>query len=200
MTAKKFFQIIILLVVGMNNQNYCQGESKMNEFIAALVASSPDIERNKESDLFDQFIGKWDFDWIGYNEDGSITKVEGGEWIFQWILEGRVIQDIWIVPGRKLRNNKPEGEYGTTLRFYDRQLKIWKIIWIGPVKNGLKILTARKTEKEIIISDDNTKEVFRNWIFSDISENSFRWREEISKDNGKNWKLTQEFYPKRTNN
>ena len=53
--------------------------------------------------LFGLFVGEWEFDWTGYDEDGDETLTERGEWIFGWVLEGRAVQDVWIIPGRERR-------------------------------------------------------------------------------------------------
>ena len=68
---------------------------------------------------FGQFIGSWDLDWY---IEGARAK---GELHFGWVLGGRAIQDVWVVPGRF---------HGSTLRFYDRALGAWRSTWIEPDK------------------------------------------------------------------
>src|SRR2546425_5180290 len=49
-------------------------------------------------------------------------------------LEGRAVQDVWIVPSRSARQapgvSAPGILYGTTLRVYDPRSDLWHIIWI----------------------------------------------------------------------
>ena len=58
-----------------------------------------------------------------YLDDG--TPHRGlGEIHFGWVLEGRAIQDVWILPGVF---------YGKTLRIYDPGIDAWHILWSDPV-------------------------------------------------------------------
>lgn len=162
------------------------------QMVKALIADAP-IEKLKDKlNLFGQFVGAWDLDWIGYNPDGT-KQHEKGEWIFCWVLEGRVIQDIWIVPSRDNRGKPgfPEGEYGTTLRFYSEKEDAWKVVWVGPARDRLTTLVARKIGEEIVLEVTNEKDFQMKWIFSEITENSFHWRSIVS-ENGDDWKLVQE--------
>ncbi len=195
-----FVWLIIPLV--LVNCSSVKGQSKDHqeeEFIRALNAGSRADKEPDDFKLFGQFLGEWEFDWVGYNEDGTKQIVKGGEWIFSPILEGRVIQDVWILPGRKFRNSNssPEGEYGTTLRLYDNELKKWRVVWIGPIRNRIRNFIAEETGSRIVLTENPPQKTLRKWIFSDIKVNSFMWHEEISEDGGATWKTTQEFLNKR---
>ena len=171
-----------------------------NEFLAALYSAEANPELGENLDLFGEFVGEWEFDWYGY-EPGKEKQHEKGEWIFSWVLDGRVIQDLWIIPGRNRRNLKglPKGEYGTTLRFYNENTKVWNVVWLGPIKNRLNTFEARKIGEEIVMEETNGTSEGMKWIFSEISENSFRWKSIICED-GENWKLVQEMRVIRKNN
>ena len=188
-------KIIFITIVAINMNHTINAQTTNNAFSSALISDSAKPEKKEYLTLFGQFIGSWTFDWIGCNEDGSKDVVKGGEWIFSWILEGRAIQDVWICPGRNTRylDGYPEGEYGTTIRHYDPEIKKWRIIWLGPVTNKIGFFTAEKIGDEIVLSDNESEEVKRKWIFSEITENSFRWREEKLKENSSLWQITQEF-------
>ena len=97
--------------------------STVAQSIDGLESSKPAPELADKMNLFGQFVGDWRFDYVGYKKDGTSFKAKG-EWHFGWILEGRAVQDVWIIPGRPERNNPgtPKGEYGTTVRFYDPKL------------------------------------------------------------------------------
>lgn len=162
------------------------------QFVNALIADGPNENLSYKPNLFGQFIGEWDFDWIGYNPDGT-KQYEKGEWIFGWVLEGKAIQDVWIVPSRENRGKPgfPEGEYGTTLRFYSEKEDAWKVVWIGPARDRLNTLIARKVGDEIVLEVTNEQSFQMKWIFSKITKNSFHWRSIMSYD-GKEWNLLQE--------
>ena len=171
-----------------------------NTFIETLLSDKGCPKHQEKLKPYNIFIGAWEFDWVGHKDDGSTWTVPG-EWHFSWILEGRAIQDNWICPGTDLRasGEYPDGEYGTTIRFYDFKEDCIKVIWIGPVLSQLNIFRAKQTndqiiQNEIMIGD---KEKILKWVFKDICETSFKWEAYISSDNQKTWKMDQEVYAKR---
>jgi hypothetical protein len=186
---------VLIFIIKRNMLKHEVVNMKMNEneFFEALYSAGFNSELNKGEDLFGQFVGNWEFEW--FNRDtNDFVKYEKGEWIFSWILEGRVIQDVWIIPGRDRRYKQglPKGEFGTTLRFYNIKSKVWNVVWIGPVNGNLNTFEARKTGDEIVLEETNRKSGMQRWIFSEISSNKFHWRAIKSDDGGKNWKLTEE--------
>jgi hypothetical protein len=116
-------------------------------------------------------------------------------------LEGRAIQDNWICPKINLRSSGkyPEGEYGTTIRFYDFKDDCIKVLWIGPILSNLTIFKVTHTKGQIIQNEIMLKEKseISRWEFKDINESSFKWEAYISNDNRKTWKMTQEVFAKR---
>ena len=73
----------------------------MNGFLAALQATGPAADRADRMALYGQFVGSWDLDVTEYRDDGPVQR--RGEWHFGWALEGRAVQDVWIVPPRGQR-------------------------------------------------------------------------------------------------
>jgi len=169
-----------------------------SEFFSALLAQTCNDEIKEANNLFGQFVGEWEFDWYGYEENME-AQHEKGEWIFSWILEGRAIQDVWIIPSRNRRNSNelPKGEWGTTIRFYNSTLDVWNVVWIGPVKGRFNTFTARTVEDEIVLEETNNPAFKMKWIFSDISSDTFNWRSIVSKDDGKTWVLVQKMIVRR---
>jgi hypothetical protein len=161
----------------------------------ALVAEGPDPEHADALMLFGQFVGEWDFDWACYSADGEQAMTERGEWIFGWVLEGRAVQDVWIIPARgRDQAGLPEGEYGTTIRFYDPRRDVWLVTWSGPINHTRRTFVARRAG-EAIVQDGTTDEGHRmQWIFSEIAENSFSWRSVSSNDGEKTWQLREEMH------
>src|SRR4029434_5309136 len=91
-------------------------------------ADGPAVDRAEALNLYGQFIGDWDTDIVAHAPDG-VRHQGQGEIHFGWILEGRAIQDVWMIPRRKDR--RPGAQvmpvtgnlYGTTLRVYDPALR-----------------------------------------------------------------------------
>ncbi len=168
----------------------------MNEFGNALLSEKPNEEYKDKLMLFGQFVGEWDFEWI----DGKGTANERhvkGEWLFSWILEGKVIQDIFIYPSRseRLKNYQPDAEYGTTIRFYNPEQDIWEICY-GYLGN-LCHLQARQVNEQIIITNLDTSNGLNEWVFSDITEDTFHWQNRSSFDEGKTWIVNGELFAER---
>ena len=74
---------------------------------------SPDL--NQSADIYGWLIGSWSVDVTDYDLGDSPRKSKG-EWHFSRVLEGRAIQDVFIVPIRGSREgvDKESNRYGTT--------------------------------------------------------------------------------------
>ncbi len=161
--------------------------SVSNSFINALHFGGPAPDRAGWMGLYGGLIGRWEMDATLHLDDG--TQHEGrGEIHFGWVLEGRAIQDVWILPGVF---------YGTTLRVYDPGLDAWHIFWSDPVRQFYRRQLGRAAGPDIVQdgTDDAGNPV--RWSFVDITPNSFRWRGERSLDGGASWQLQAEFLARR---
>jgi hypothetical protein len=68
-----------------------------NKLISVLHAEKPAADRADKLRLYGRFIGDWETRIIAHAPDGA--RHEGsGEIHFGWILEGRAIQDVWMIP------------------------------------------------------------------------------------------------------
>jgi hypothetical protein len=77
-----------------------------NELISVLHAERPAADRADKLQLYGRFIGDWETKIIAHDPDGA--RHEGsGEIHFGWILEGRAIQDVWMIPRLAERPNAP---------------------------------------------------------------------------------------------
>lgn len=168
-----------------------------DSMIDALRASGPHPDLVKDLMLFGQFVGAWDVDVTNIAPDGTKTEFKG-EWHFGWVLEGRAIMDVWITPRRSLRSQMEPYEYGATLRFFDPDLQAWRSTWIGPIRHAVRPFIARQVEDEIILEGSFASGNRTRWIFSQITEMSFRWRNLESSDNGATWAIVQTMAAQRT--
>lgn len=171
-----------------------------NSFTEGLVSNGPAIEYADKLMLYGQFVGNWTADIIEYAEDGS-EKHSKWDIRFEWILEGRAIQDLWITPIREKNPigwNEPGNRYSTTIRVYDPKIDAWHIVWINPPNGIITYQTGRKIGNEIIqLGEVDNLGYQSRWIYRDITSNSFRWCNEKTFDNGNSWKLMQEMRAKR---
>src|SRR5215216_2595295 len=93
-------------------------------FAEALSSAGPAADRADKMSLYGWLIGDWRFAAVVHADEGARHTGEG-EIHFAWVLEGRAIQDVWILPGIF---------FGTTLRIYDPGLDAWHILWRDPLK------------------------------------------------------------------
>jgi hypothetical protein len=165
------------------------------QFCEALVSAEPAPALRSAAAAFDWLIGGWQGDVIDFEPEGALRRGQG-EWWFSWVLEGRAIQDVWIVPRRSLRD-KPlahyaDNRYGTTLRTFDAQAGVWTITWLNPVSGARNVVSGKRLGDQIVLEGVNEDRIPIRWSFVDIKKDSFIWRGESQEPPG-TWKLGAEF-------
>jgi len=176
--------------------------SKSSDLIAVLHADGAATDRAGELELYGQFVGDWDTDIVTYTADGVLHQGQG-EIHFGWILEGRAIQDVWMIP--RLRDRRPGAPvmpvagnwYGTTLRIYDAALGAWRIYWIDPATNSYYQQIGRRQGADIVQEGTSATGALSRWSFTDITSCSFHWKGEVSADKGAPWRLVVEVFARR---
>jgi hypothetical protein len=165
--------------------------------LKGLQASGPLQGLGDKLRLFGQFVDDWECEEWAVNADGSKQIPNQCEWHWSWILDGRAVQDVWIVHPNGGKPDAPPVEHGTTIRVYDPKIDAWHCFWIGPVKNNFVALTAKQIGKEIVLETGNDQGRVGQWIFSDITRDAFHWRGQGSSDGGKTWHVLQEMNVRR---
>jgi hypothetical protein len=157
-----------------------------------LVSDGPHPDLAPDDRIFEPFIGSWDLVVTWYDGD-RVTRTLDGEWHFAWVLEGRAVQDVWIVPRRGQRHAGAEPyEYGTSLRFPDPSVGGWRSTWIGPVQRSVRTFVARREGGDVVLDtvlDDGRP---MRWAFTDIAADSFTWSNATGAEDG-GWMVTQRF-------
>jgi hypothetical protein len=156
-------------------------------FADALHAAGPAADRAARMELYAWLVGSWDMDAVVHADDGT-THRGRGEVHAGWVLDGRAIQDVWILPGIF---------HGTTLRIYDPGLDAWHILWSDPLRPYYARQIGRARGDGIVQDGTNDAGEATRWSFSDITPGSFRWRGERSRDGGATWELQAEFVLRR---
>jgi hypothetical protein len=164
-----------------------------------LAANGPHADYAGKLMLFGQFVGDWEVDFTVHGPDSSKQSVKA-EWHFAWVLDGRAIQDVFIVPRRTDRENSnwTRQDYGTCLRFYDPSLDAWRVVWISPLHGEILTFHAAQVGDEIVLEGKDLDDTPMRWIFSNITANSFHWRRVFSTDGGVTWQLRKEMSARRT--
>ena len=166
--------------------------------IEGLLSKAPNPELAEKMMLFGQFVGDWDIlEDRFYNSNGKPSlerNLARGELHWGWVLDGRAVQDVWMSIDEKSGKAVPEG---TTIRFYDGKIDAWRSVWISPTQGVVKTFVAHQIGNEIVLEGKTTEGYPLKWIFSDITPESFRWRAEETRDNGKTWALKEEMQIRR---
>src|SRR5262245_20532254 len=162
-----------------------------SSFAQALHASGPDLSRASKLELYAWIVGRWELD-ITTIHDGT-THRGSGEIHAGWVLQGRAIQDVWMIP--RLRERRPGIEplpgagnwYGTTLRIYDPDLDAWRILWSDPATNFFTQQIGRAQGADIVQTGPDPRGGSMRWTFTEIEPNSIHWTGERASDE-KSWR------------
>jgi hypothetical protein len=171
------------------------------DFPTVLHADGPDPERAEALKLYGRFVGDWDTEVIAHGPDGTSHHTQG-EIHFGWVLQGRAIQDVWMIPRLADRTAAPQfpiagNWYGTTLRVYDPTIEAWRIFWIDPARSVFRQQIGRAHGEDIVQEGSTESGELSRWSFTKITENSFHWLGEARAAEAANWRLVVEVKAKR---
>jgi hypothetical protein len=169
-------------------------------FYGALAAPGRSREIPEASDAYGWFVGDWELEVRHYwGIDVAARRIKG-EVHARWVLEGRVIQDVWIMPRRSERTaelDKRMNVYGTTLRVWDPTIAAWRITWINPAGDHYEQQIGRRSGKDVVQIGARRDGTPTRWTFAEITPDSFHWLGEALEPDGRTWKLEGEFRARR---
>jgi hypothetical protein len=167
--------------------------------LAALVAQDCASGISEADDLYGWLTGSWELDVRHYQVNVSALGLKGEVHAFR-ALEGRAVQDVWIMPSRPGRHRQLTREmnmYGTTLRVWDASIAAWRITYINPVTGQRDELIGRRIGKDILQIGTHQDGTPIRWSFTAITPDSFRWTGEALEPDGVTWRLEGEFHARR---
>jgi hypothetical protein len=167
-------------------------------FSSVLISRGPSAELGEVAEAFGWLVGGWSGEIRDFDPGGRVRSGTG-EWWFSWVLEGRGIQDVLIVPPREQRSQgrgmptppAAGNRYGTTVRQFDRTAGKWSIVWVNPVSGAMNRLAGVRKGDHIVLHGEEDGRPIR-WSFIEIRQNSFLWRGEACSKDG-TWSLEAEF-------
>jgi len=163
----------------------------------ALLARGPAADRAANMMLYGQFVGSWDGKVVVHAVGGG-RRESSSEVHFGWVLGGRAVQDVWIAPSRHARQHAEQDRmYGTTLRVYDPRSDVWQITWIDPVRQVYDRMIGRKVGDDIVQEYRNEQGTRCQWLFTEITAQSFHWISRDCADEREAWNLRAEFFLRR---
>jgi hypothetical protein len=163
--------------------------------VAALEASGPHPSLGDHASVLNRLVGTWDVEYTDFSKDGKVTH-RSGELLFGWILDGRVMQDFWIVDPSGAGKDR---EVYTDLLYFDPKSRTWPAVSIDPQVGSVATFSggALGDERIVLDSHDLVPQETRRWSFNDIRPDSMVFRDEASSDGGKTWTLKSEYHMKR---
>ena len=171
-----------------------------SHFSTVLTISGRSPEIPESADIYGWLVGSWELEVLRYKGVDLASQGIKGEAHFAWVLEGRAIQDVWIMPRCSKRERSVDREnnmYGTTLRVWDAQVEAWRIRWINPVSGHEERQTGRKIGNDIVQVGARVDGTPTRWRFTEISAESFHWIGESLTNDGNTWKIEGEFLARR---
>lgn len=168
------------------------------ESVLMSSGRSPDIPES--SDVYGWLVGSWDLDVLYYWANDVSARGIKGEVHAGWILEGRAIQDVWIMPPLSERTARPDkmmNMYGTTLRVWDPTIQAWRITWRNPAGDHHEEQIGRRDGPAIVQLGMRADGTQTRWSFRSITGQSFHWLGESLAPGEKNWRREGEFQARR---
>lgn len=163
----------------------------MTALAETLIAATTDVP----ADLYGFLVGRWSLEVRRYAGVDLAGQGVTGELHASRILEGRGVQDTWIMPVRGQRASAVAGRnmYGTTLRIWDPALEGWRITWINPAANHTEQQIGRARGADIVQLGLRASGVVTRWTFTSIAARSFHWLGDALAPDGETWRREGEF-------
>jgi hypothetical protein len=157
-----------------------------------LAASGRSPEIPEAADAYGWLVGSWELECHRY---AGVEVRIAGEARFDWVLEGRAVQDVWIMPRRSAGGTPGPANnmYGTTLRVWEPSVQAWRITWTNPVSGHREEQIGRWSGKEVVQIGARRDGTPTRWRFTEITPDSFHWLGEALQPDGVKWRLEGEF-------
>jgi hypothetical protein len=163
---------------------------------SVLTAPGRSPEIPGSVDAYGWLIGSWELDVCHYGGVDVAARGIKGEAHFEWVLEGRAVQDVWIMPRRSERTGDVDRRmnmYGTTLRVWDPSIQAWRITWSNPAGDHRAEQIGRWSGKDVVQVGTSSDGTPTRWTFTEITPDSFHWIGESLKPDGGTWRVEGEF-------
>lgn len=179
---KRIILILTLLLSSVASSVAIAKTGSASHFSAGQMAEGAPAELMHWGKL----VGQWTTKEESLKTDGSGWDDAGGaDWDLFWAFDGWGIQDNYTSPSKSTpMKDESKRQRGTNLRIYNAELNKWILTWLTTTSSQPQFYTANSNEKQIIMLSDvaGPNENFSRITFFDMSETSFEWKLEWSKD------------------
>jgi hypothetical protein len=170
------------------------------DLFSLLGAPGRSTEIPESADVYGWLCGSWDLDVLHYRGIDVAARGLTGEVHAARVLEGRAVQDVWIMPRHEDRHagsDKTMNMYGTTLRSWDASIQAWRIAWTNPASGHREEQVGHWNGGDILQEGTRADGTKTRWRFTEITADSFHWRGEALYPHKETWMLEGEFLAKR---
>jgi hypothetical protein len=166
-----------------------------SDMVTVLQAAGPHPSLGDNVRVPARLVGTWDVEYTDFSKDGKAVQ-RSGEYILEWVMDGRALQDLWIVNPSGTRK---EREVYTTLIYFDPNSRTWRATFVDPEGAAVFRFTGGSVgdDRLALETQEINSEQQTRWSYSNVRNDSFVWRDEGSSDGGKTWRLKAEYHMKR---
>ncbi len=169
-------------------------------FHSVLAAPGRSAEIPDSADVYGWLCGSWELTVVRYRGIDVASRGIRGEVHAGWVLEGRAVQDVWIMPRRAERSvdsDRTMNMFGTTLRSWDPAIQAWRIAWTNPVSGHREEQVGRRSGDDIVQLGTRADGTQTRWTFTEITADSFHWLGEALAPGDQIWTIEGEFLARR---
>ncbi len=160
----------------------------------AVRAMGPHASLGGQAEVFGRFVGTWHVEYADFSKDGKVLH-HSGQLVVGWALDGRAIQDLWIVDPSGKRKDR---DVYTDVRYFDPESRTWSAVFIDRENASVARFTGDAAGgSRIVLDTPDFGHKHTRWSFSDIQPDAFVFRDEASSDGGRAWRLQAEYHMKR---
>jgi hypothetical protein len=182
-----------LVALGLLSLSACS-RAAATDLTTALKATSAHPSLSDQAEVVGRLVGTWDVEYTDFAKDGKAIH-RTGQFIVGWVMDGRALQDVWIVNPSGTRKQR---EVYTDLHHFDPKSRTWRTTFVDPEHGPVARFTGGPVgnDRFVLETQDMGSNTTR-WSANDIRPDSFVWRDEASSDGGKTWRLQAEYHMKR---
>jgi hypothetical protein len=170
------------------------------DFFSVLAAPGRSSDIPESADVYGWLCGSWDLAVLHYRGINVTARDMRAEVHAARVLEGRAVQDVWIMPRREDRDgysDRTMNMFGTTLRSWDAAIQAWRIAWTNPASGHREEQVGRWSGPDILQEGTRADGTKTRWTFTEITADSFHWRGEALYPGKETWVLEGEFLAQR---
>src|SRR5262249_32156797 len=153
------------------------GQEPRLDMVTTLEAVNPHPSLGDQARILARLVGAWEVEYTDFRKDGT-TLHRTGEFVVGWILDGRALQDVWIVNPWGTHKDR---EVYTEVHYFDPKSRTWYATSVDPQEGSMARFTSTELGNDrYVLESRDINNMQTRWSFNDIRSDSFEWRDEAS--------------------